>query len=53
MEYIVNDGFKIYCGFEVNGEHILSAVTQTNTILMDLPAQKTADLDAQTSRHAD
>ncbi|MBV8860133.1 MAG: hypothetical protein JOZ02_24595 [Acidobacteria bacterium] len=49
MEYIVNSGFKIYCGFEVTGIHISNAVAQTNTILSDLPSTLYRIIDYKTT----
>src|SRR5437868_5793403 len=49
MEYIINDDFRIYCGFEVASANILDAITQTNTILSDLPSTLYKSIDYKTT----
>lgn len=49
MEYIINEDFKIYCGFEVCGTHVLDAITQANTILSDLPSTLYKVIDYKTT----
>lgn len=49
MEYTTNNGFRIFCGFEVNSANVLDAITQTNTILSDLPSTLYKSIDYKTT----
>ncbi|MBD1922999.1 hypothetical protein H6F77_18255 [Microcoleus sp. FACHB-831] len=49
MTYRVNKNFKIYCGFDVDGQHIITALSQTNNILETLPASVYKSIDYKTT----
>ncbi|WP_040483489.1 hypothetical protein [Lyngbya aestuarii] len=49
MTYITNPRFKIFCGFEVNGQHIDSALHQTNDFLETIPSTVYKNIDYKTT----
>jgi hypothetical protein len=49
VDYIINNDFRIFCGFEVNSAHVLGAITQTNRILSDLPSTLYKIIDYKTT----
>lgn len=49
MTYIINSNFKIICGFEVNGQHIESALHQTNEFLEIIPSTVYKNIDYKTT----
>jgi hypothetical protein len=49
MTYIINPKFNISCGFEVNGQHIESALHQTNEFLSTIPSSVYKNIDYKTT----
>ncbi|MEB3278383.1 MAG: restriction endonuclease [Lyngbya sp.] len=49
MTYIINPRFNIFCGFEVNSEHIESALHQTNEFLEVIPSTVYKNIDYKTT----
>jgi hypothetical protein len=49
MKYIVNNKFKIECGFFVTGDSIYKAIVKTNEILADLPINLFKSIDYKTT----
>lgn len=49
MKYIINPNFNIFCGFEVNGQHIESALDQTNEFLATIPSSVYKNIDYKTT----
>lgn len=49
MNYIINSNFSIFCGFEVNGQHIESALHQTNEFLATIPSSVYKNIDYKTT----
>ncbi|MEC4986471.1 MAG: hypothetical protein SAJ37_11835 [Oscillatoria sp. PMC 1068.18] len=49
MTYRINPNWKIFCGFEINSQHILTALDQTHSILDLLPATLYRNIDYKTT----
>lgn len=49
MTYIINSKFKIHCGFEVNSQHIESALHLTNEFLETIPSTVYKNIDYKTT----
>ncbi len=49
MTYIINPKFNISCGFEVNSQHIESALPQTNEFLEIIPSSVYKNIDYKTT----
>lgn len=50
MTYLLNNGFhQIYCGFQVNTEHILTSLEETSKILTILPSTLYKSIDYKTT----
>lgn len=49
MTYIINPKFNISCGFEVNSQHIESALHQTNEFLEIIPSSVYKNIDYKTT----
>lgn len=49
MTYRSNSTFRINCGFDVNSQHIITALNQTNDILETLPATVYKSIDFKTT----
>lgn len=49
MTYILNPKFNISCGFEVNSQHIESALPQTNKFLEIIPSNVYKNIDYKTT----
>jgi len=49
MTYKLNPDFIIDCGFEVNSEHILTTLTETNSLLGTLPDNLYRSIDYKTT----
>ncbi len=49
MTYIINPSFKVFCGFEINGQHIASSLHQTNEFLRTIPSTVYKNIDYKTT----
>lgn len=49
MTYIINSKFNINCGFEVNSQHVKSALYQTNEFLEIIPSTVYKNIDYKTT----
>lgn len=49
MTYIINSNFNIFCGFEVNSQHVKSALHQTNEFLETIPSTVYKNIDYKTT----